>query len=140
MKKFKFEIAKCSEDYWEFVRKLRNNSEVSSAFIDKTIITKDQQVEYMKKNSKHFRIGLINGKPAGYFGVINKDIRICTHPDFQKNGLGKFMLDELQQLWPESFAKIKIENTASSNLFESAGYKKKKEIKIDGSTYGIFKS
>ena len=122
MKKLKFEIAECSEEYWEFVRKLRNNVEVSNGFINKKIITKDQQVEYMNKNSKYFRIGLINGKPAGYFGVVDKDIRICTHPDFQKNGLGKFMLNELQKLWPESFAKIKIENNASRKLFESAGY------------------
>ena len=122
MKKLKFEIAKCSEEYWEFVRKLRNNVEVSNGFINKKIITKDQQVEYMKKNSKYYRIGLINGEPAGYFGVVDEDIRICTHPNFQKNGLGKFMLNELQKLWPESFAKIKIENNASRKLFESAGY------------------
>ena len=36
--------------------------------------------------------------------------------------LSKFMLNELQKLWPESFAKIKIENNASRKSFESAGY------------------
>ena len=122
MKELNFEVVKCSKKYWEFVRNLRNNIEVLDGFINKNHITKNQQAEYMKKNSKYFRIGLINGEPAGYFGVIDKDIRICTHPDFQKNGLGKFMLDELQKIWPDSFAKIKIENNASIKLFESAGY------------------
>ena len=122
MKELNFEVVKCSKKYWEFVRNLRNNIEVLDGFINKNHITNIQQAEYMKKNSKYFRIGLINGEPAGYFGVIDKDIRICTHPDFQKNGLGKFMLDELQKIWPDSFAKIKIENNASIKLFESAGY------------------
>ena len=136
MKELNFEVVKCSEKYWEFVRNLRNNIEVLDGFINKNHITKNQQAEYMKKNSKYFRIGLINGEPAGYFGVIDKDIRICTHPEFQKNGLGKFMLDELQKIWPDSFAKIKIENNASIKLFESAGYepvflvmKQKKKLK-----------
>ena len=122
MKELNFEVVKCSEKYWEFVRNLRNNIEVLGGFINKNHITKNQQAEYMKKNSKYFIIGLINGEPAGYFGVIDKDIRICTHPEFQKNGLGKFMLDELQKIWPDSIAKIKIENNASIKLFESAGY------------------
>ena len=122
MEKLNFKVVKCTEEHWEFIRELRNNTKVSNGFINKKQISKNQQVKYMKKNSKYFRIGLINGEPAGYFGVIDKDIRICTHPDFQKKGLGKFMLNELQKLWPESFAKIKIENNASINLFESAGY------------------
>ena len=44
--------------------------------------------------------------------------------------------DELQKIWPDSFAKIKIENNASIKLFESAGYetvflvmKQKKKLK-----------
>ena len=37
----------------------------------------------MNKNSSFFRIALYEKKPIGYVGVINNDIRICTHPDFK---------------------------------------------------------
>ena len=47
------------------------------------------------------------------------------HPDFQKRGIGKFMINELMARHPQSVAKVKIENEASLRLFESAGFKKK---------------
>ena len=77
-------------------------------------LPKIQQVEYMKKNSKYYRIGLINGEPAGYFGVVDEDIRIYASRIFRKMVLEN-SCNELQKLWPESFAKIKIENNASES-------------------------
>jgi len=68
---------------------------------------------------------LIDENPAGYVGVIDLDIRVATHPEFQGKGVGKFMINALMTLYPESFAKIKVENTASLRLFESCGFSKK---------------
>ena len=35
------------------------------------------------------------------------------------------MLENSVKIWPEAFAKIKLENKASIKLFESAGFVKK---------------
>ena len=48
--------------------------------------------------------------PVGYVGVVDNDIRVCTHPDFQGKGLGKFMIDEAMKIWPNAEAKVKKNN------------------------------
>lgn len=119
------ELVNCTEEYWEFVRKLRIDNRVSSGFIKTEFITEEMQKEYMSKHSKHYRIALVDGVPAGYVGVIDGDIRICTHPDFQKKGVGKFMLKNCVEIFPNSFGKVKLDNEVSIKLFESCGFKKK---------------
>ena len=76
----------------------------------------------MNKFQLNYRVCLIDKKPVGYIGVIEDDIRICTHPDYQKRGIGKFMLKEAFKIWPNAHAKIKESNLASKKLFESAGF------------------
>ena len=49
MTKNNFEIISCTQEYWEFVRKLRNNEKVSPGFIEDKYITKQDQQIYMKK-------------------------------------------------------------------------------------------
>ena len=75
--------------------------------------------------SKFYRIALVDGKPTGYVGVIEDDIRVCTHPDFQGKGVGKFMINQCMNIWPSAFAKVKIDNEASMKLFEACGFTKK---------------
>lgn len=116
------ELVECSEKYWEFVRKLRMDERVIDGFIETIPITKSQQRKYMIKNSQFYRIALINGNPAGYVGVIDDDIRVCTHPDYQGLGVGKFMINECIRIWPTSKAKIKIGNVSSEKLFLSCGF------------------
>ena len=116
------DLVPCKSEYWEFVRILRNDERVSNGFISQIFITPEMQIEYMAKHSDNYRIALYNGSPAGYIGVINDDIRICTHPDFQRKGVAKFMLDAIQDIWPNSTARIKVDNLASLNLFKSCGY------------------
>ena len=115
-------IVECTEQYWEFVRELRMDERVASGFIQTTPITKEQQANYMSSNSQHYRIALVDGKPAGYVGVLNDDIRVCTHPDYQGMGVGKFMINECMKIWPNAYAKVKHGNEASSKLFLSCGF------------------
>ena len=115
-------IVDCTREYWEFVRKLRMDARVIDGFLETTPITEEQQIKYMISNSEHYRIALLNGKPAGYVGVIDDDIRVCTHPDFFGMGVGKFMIKSAMDIWPTAYAKVKIGNTASDKLFLSCGF------------------
>ena len=116
------ELVKCEEQYWEFVRILRMDGRVIDGFIETIPITKEQQENYMNSNSQYYRIALVNGKPAGYVGVIEDDIRVCTHPDFQGMGVGKFMINECMNIWPTAYAKVKHGNVASDKLFLACGF------------------
>lgn len=115
-------ITLCTEQYWEYVRLLRTNPRVSSGFISNSEITKEQQVQYMKVHGCNHRIVLLKNDPVGYFGVIDGDIRVCIHPDFQNVGVGKFAINECMKIWPNAYAKIKKENINSIKLFESCGF------------------
>ena len=127
------ELVNCNQEYWEFVRKLRNDKRVVDGFIESTHITSEMQVNYMTKYSDCYRIALIQTHtgdsiittPAGFVGVIEDDIRICTHPDFQGMGIGKFMLTEIMKIFPTAYGKVKINNEASKKLFLKAGCKEK---------------
>ena len=116
-------LVSCDKQYWDFVRVLRMDERVLDGFIEKMEITTEQQNAYMTKFSDCFRIALLNNEPVGYFGVIEDDIRICVHPDYQKKGIGKFLVEKCSKIWPNSLAKIKITNESSRKLFESCGYK-----------------
>jgi L-amino acid N-acyltransferase YncA len=119
------EVVECIEKYWESIRVLRNDERVLPGFIKSEYITKEMQIKYMKVNSGNYRVALFHGKFAGYIGVIENDIRICTHPAFQGRGMAKMMINECIDIWPNAFAKIKIKNEASIKLFESCGFMKK---------------
>ena len=117
------ELVMCTSDYWEFVRELRMDERVIDGFIETIPITSEQQIKYMLSNAQYYRIALVDGKPAGYVGVIKDDIRVCTHPDFQGMGVGKFMINECMDIWPTAYAKVKHGNEASSKLFLACGFK-----------------
>lgn len=118
------ELVTCERKYWNFIRTLRNKDQ--NGFISKIHITESMQEEYMKKYSSQYRIALMNGiVPVGYVGVINNDIRVCVVDNFRNRGVGKFLIQESKKIWPGAQAKIKIDNTASIQLFESCGFKRK---------------
>jgi len=116
------ELVQCTQQYWEFVRLLRMDERVIDGFVETIPITADQQTAYMIKNAQYYRIALVDGKPAGYMGVIKEDIRVCTHPEFQGLGVGKFMINECVKIWPTAYAKVKHGNTASDKLFLACGF------------------
>ena len=57
--------------------------------------------------------------------MIEDDIRVCIHPDYQGKGIGKFMINEIMNEEPTAFAKVKMDNEASIKLFEACGFTKK---------------
>jgi len=118
-------LVECTSDYWEFVRTLRTDARVAKGFIQQVDITPEEQKNYMSKYSSCYRIALLGGIPVGFVGVVDKDIRVCTHPDYQGRGIGKFMIDNCMHIWPEAFAKVKLDNEVSIKLFESCGFSKK---------------
>ena len=118
-------LVKNSYIYWEFIRNLRNLDGVREGFIVQDTIDPEAHQEYMKKYSDCFYICLIDEIPAGYVGVIENDIRVATHPNFQGQGVGKFMINNIMNLNPAAYAKIKINNQASLKLFISCGFEKK---------------
>ena len=119
------ELVENKKEYWEFIRNLRNHKDVKTGFIQQENITPLQHRMHMMMNEEYYYICLIEGAPAGYVGVIQKDIRVATHPDFQGKGVGKFMINKLMELNPDAAAKVKVENEASMKLFKACGFKKK---------------
>ena len=119
------ELIENEEKYWEFIRLLRTHEEVKQGFIQQGEISSNNHIAYMEKYGRMYYICVIDKQPAGFVGVIDNDIRVATHPNFQKRGAAKFMINELMKLYPESIAKVKIENEASVRLFESCGFTKK---------------
>ena len=119
------EIVDNDVKYYEFTRLLRSDQRVQDGFIENVNITEEQQNKYMQKYIDNYIIALYNGEPAGYAGSIDNDIRVCVHPDFQKRGVGEALINNLMEKFPNSYAKVKIENSASKSLFEKCGFREK---------------
>ena len=114
-----------SEEFWENIRQLRNHPNIKGGFIKQENISLEDHRDYMEKHSSCFYVCLYKNKFAGYVGCIDNDIRVATHPNFQGIGVGKFMINEIMKKNPEAVAKVKLNNTASMNLFESCGFVKR---------------
>ena len=117
------ELIRCERKYWDFVLELRNS--LREGFIEQEIIKVKDHYKYMQSHYQDYYIALEDGEAVGWVGEINKDIRVATHPNHQKKGIAKFMINELMEIRPNSFAKVKLDNEASIRLFESCGFKKK---------------
>jgi GNAT superfamily N-acetyltransferase len=115
-------IVPCTADYWEFVRQLRTDPRCKPAFIQQGEIRKDEHRLFMMDHRKSYLIALLDGKPAGFAGSVKGDVRVCVDPDYQRRGVGKFLLQELLKKFPGSQAKVKVENLPSQKLFESCGW------------------
>jgi len=119
------EMVAATDNYFKFIRELRNDPITSEGFINRELISEDSHLEYMKEKSKFYRVCLLDGMPVGYIGVIDNDIRIAVHNDYRNNGIGTFMLNDILKHYPNSSAKIKVENLASIKLFEKLGFERK---------------
>jgi len=119
------ELVKCEEKYWENIRQLRNMDGVKQGFIRQHHIKSREHKLFMQINNDCFYVCVDKEDFLGYTGVIDRDIRVATHPDHQKKGVASFMINEIMKIHPDAFAKVKIDNEASLRLFESCGFKKK---------------
>ncbi len=119
------ELVKCEEKYWEDIRQLRNMDGIKQGFIKQHHIQIHEHRVFMQANNEYFYICIDKDNFLGYTGVIDKDIRVATHPSHQKKGVASFMINEIMKIHPDAFAKVKITNKASLRLFESCGFKKK---------------
>lgn len=116
-------LVKNKKKYWDFIRELRNDNEIQSGFVEQVNITKAEQIKYMKKWGNHYYICLgENNCPVGYIGEIDRDIRLAVLKEYQKKGIGKFMLNKFMDINPYCSAKIKHGNISSIHLFESCGF------------------
>lgn len=117
-------LVKNSPKYYEFIRELRTHEDNVSGFLIQTNITQEDQIKYMEKYGECYYIAINdNETPVGFIGIVDNDIRVAVHPDFKNQGVGKFMVNEIIDNYPDSIAKIKISNTPSIKLFESCGFK-----------------
>jgi ribosomal protein S18 acetylase RimI-like enzyme len=121
----KYQLVQNDEKYWDFIRSLRNDSRVKTGFIRQEHIQIPEHLFFMRDHGKNFYICLDIEVPVGYIGVINRDIRVATHPDYQGRGVASFMVNEAMKKHPNAFAKVKVDNEASLRLFESCGFKRK---------------
>lgn len=112
------ELIAITEEYYDFVREMRMHPENVAGFLEDANITPEAQRQYMEKHGKNYYVALSYGEPVGYVGVIDNDIRICTHPHYQGTGVGRFMLSEIVKLYPQATGRILDGNTASRKLFE----------------------
>jgi GNAT superfamily N-acetyltransferase len=117
------EIVDNDPKYYEFIRILRNDDRVQDGFLDNCQITKEQQISYMKKYKDNYIIALLDGEAVGYAGSIDRDIRVCVKPEAQNKGVGVELIKSLIKKFPDSYAKIKINNEASKSLFSKCGFK-----------------
>jgi len=112
------DLVAITEEYYEFVRLLRNSQ---PGFLTPNVnITPAQQVKYMNKNHTNYNICLLYGEPVGYIGVLENDIRFCTHPDAQSKGIGTFMLEEIIKIHPNATGRILKDNLPSQKAFNKA--------------------
>ena len=98
---------------------------VRQGFIQQQLITQEQQQSYMSKLNDCYYVCLYDDQPCGYVGVINDDIRVATHPDFQGKGVASFMINEIMKIHTNALAKVKVDNHRSLKLFKSCGFTEK---------------
>ena len=120
------ELIECSNlpgDHWYSILHIRNENR--HGFGDSSLIPVATHHRYMFENFKNYLLCVEGEKVIGFIGHVNNDIRLATRKSYQNKGVGKFMVEGFIKKFPNSFAKVKIDNEASRKLFESCGFKKK---------------
>lgn len=117
-----FKIIPVKNIHYDFIRNLRNDTQVKLGFINQSVISHEDHLKYMEINNPYYRICLLNDEPIGYVGVIGNDIRVAVSPSHARIGAAKFMILSILKEFPGATAKIKIDNSASLELFKSCGF------------------
>jgi GNAT superfamily N-acetyltransferase len=117
------ELIENEEKYYEFIRLLRINPMTALGWVQLDHITPEQQKVYMAQHGKGYYICLADKVPVGYIGAVGDDLRVATLPEYQRKGLGSFMVRELLKRHPNVYARIKIDNNISITFFKKLGFK-----------------
>lgn len=119
-------LVDCEPGYWQFVRQLRTDERTQHGFFSHVNISEQEQEIFMQKNSHNYKVCIIDETPVGYVGLIKgREITYCTHPDYNNQGIGSFMVQEFSKLYKNIEALVKVENVASQRVFEKLGWEKK---------------
>ena len=118
-------LVPASTDNSLFILALRNDPILKSGFIQQDEISLSDHEEYMSVNLNNYYVCLLHGKPIGYIGIIDNDIRVAVATEFVGQGAGEFMVRAILAIYPNAIAKIKVGNVASIKLFEKCGFEKK---------------
>lgn len=116
------------KEYWEFVRKLRNDPLARANSMNSAEITQEEHHEYMQQNGQQYYICLVeDGLPAGYVRVDSSDyISVAVSPEHRRRGIGKlmvhFVVEKYKGKGKNLYATIRVSNEASINLFKSCGF------------------
>jgi len=128
----KLELVNCSSKYYEFIRKLRTDPEITKSFLSQAKISKDDQIKYMTKNCDGYFICLKNDLPVGFIGIVAKDLRLAVSKNGHKQGIATFMLSKINEMNLDYDVQIKSDNVASINFFKKNGFIKKESKYVDG--------
>lgn len=115
-------LVECEQKFWNDILIIRNEDKES--FDKQHEISLEEHEKFMTINDINYKIATIDGKFAGFIGIVNEDIRVGVKKEYRKIGVGKFMINEFRKIFEINHAKIKINNVASQKLFESCGFKK----------------
>lgn len=115
----------CTQEYWEFVRKLRTDPQNSIWFYTQPNITTEQQINYMSDNSYRYKICIYENNPVGYVGILGEnEITYCVDSNYKNLGIGTFMVNEFMKNHTELTAFVIPENISSCKVFEKLGFEK----------------
>lgn len=108
-------------EWYEFIRNLRN--EEKQAFLQQTEIDETTHLKFMDRHKDNFFVATVDGKPAGYVGVVDDDIRLAVSSEFRRKGIGIFLLKEIIKKYPEARARVKVKNEPIFKLCLKCGLK-----------------
>jgi len=120
------ELIKCSNlpgAHWDAILDIRNENR--EGFGDSNLIHSGAHCKYMFNNFSNYLLCVENEEVLGFIGHVKNDIRVATKKEHQRKGVAKFMVQEFCNIFPGCSAKIKINNSASLELFKSCGFKKR---------------
>lgn len=106
-----------------FVRDVRFHPDNLYGYVHNESVSNIQQAKYMQEHRNEYWICMADGERAGFVGVVKGDLRIGVHPDYQRQGVGTFMMEHLAEEHGGEFSvRVKKTNDVSMAFFKSLGY------------------
>ena len=110
-------------EYYNYIYQLRVSPLTKDGWVSEEYIPWSDHKKFMDDHIDDYYVCLCDGERAGFIGVVDGDIRVCTDPHQQRKGIGFFMLNEVSKMYPNATAQVKKDNLPSIALFEKSGVK-----------------